>query len=222
MSPGLSRGRALDAGSFGLDGKDLPPFDAEHPDAARVDPRTWFAQPEHPLEIEIGAGKGTFLVQEAPQRPQVSFLGIERAAEFYRYAADRVRRHNLDNVRVLRADAVEFIRFHCASAVADAIHLSFSDPWPKKRHHKRRVIQDRTLADFHRVLRAGGALRLVTDHDALWAWYEEHAARAAHLFDRAPFDPPASAGPGEFVGTNFERKLRAEGHVFRGMVLVKR
>jgi len=217
MSFGLSRGRTLDTAGYGIEQQDLPPFDT-----SRVDPRTWFEHPDRPFEIEIGSGKGTFLVQQAPLKPNVNFLGIEWAGEFYRYAADRMRRRSLRNVRILRADATEFLRFWCADDVAAVIHLYFSDPWPKKRHHKRRVVQDYTLPEFHRVLQPGGELRLVTDHDDLWAWYEDHAARHAHLFERTRFDRPESAGDSEVVGTNFERKFREEGRAFHAMTLVRR
>ncbi len=216
MSLGLSRGRALDTAGVGIEAFELPPFEE-----GRIDPRAWFDRPESRLEIEIGAGKGTFLVQQAPLRPQVNYLGIEMSGEFYRYAADRVRRRRLGNVRILRADAADFLHYWCADGVAEVVHVYFCDPWPKKRHHKRRFIQDRTLIDLHRVLAGGGELRLVTDHEELRAWYEEHAARHADRFDRLPFDRPESAGAGEIVGTNFERKYRAQGRAFHAMTLVK-
>lgn len=214
MSYGLSRGRTLVTDGMGLDQSELPP-----PERGRIDPRAWFEAPDHPFEIEIGSGKGTFLLQQARVTPHTNLLGIEWAGEFYRYAADRVRRHGLKNVRLLRADATEFIRHWCADGVARVIHLYFSDPWPKARHHKRRVVQDRTLVDLHRVLEPGGEVRLVTDHDDLWAWYEDHASRNARLFERRAFDPPGSAGEGEIVGTNFERKYRREGRPFHAMTL---
>src|SRR5262245_50008086 len=130
MSFGLSRGRKLDVTGHGLDQSELPPFEQ-----GRIDPRTWFMQSDRPFELEIGSGKGTFLFQEATTRPEVNFLGIEWAKEFYAYAADRMRRRALANVKVLRADATEFIRFWCAGGIAAVIHLYFSDPWPKARHH---------------------------------------------------------------------------------------
>jgi len=216
MSFGLSRGKTLDTAGFGLDQSDLPPFEN-----GRVDPRGFFDHPEYRLEIEIGSGKGTFLVKQAPLYTDVNYLGIEKTAEFYRYAADRMRRRSLDNVRILRADANEFIQFWCADTVAAVVHLYFSDPWPKKRHHKRRVIHDRSLQEFHRILQPQGELRLVTDHSELWAWYEDHADRHAHLFERRNFDRPESADEGEIVGTNFERKYRREGRPFHAMTLVK-
>ncbi len=86
----------------------------------------------------------------------------------------------------------------------------------------RRVVQDASLREFHRVLQPGGELRLVTDHDELWAWCEEHATRQCELFERLPFEPPASAAEGEVVGTNFERKYRREGRPFHAMTLRKR
>lgn len=217
MSVGLARGRSLDTSGCGIEQAQLPPFEQ-----GRFDPRVWFEQPAHRFEIEIGSGKGTFLIQQAPGRPDVNYLGIEKSVEFYRYAADRVRRRGPGNVRVLRADAVEFVRFWCADEVAAVVHLYFLDPWPKKRHHKRRVIRDETLPDLHRILRPEGELRLVTDHEMLWAWYEEHADRNSHLFERCPFGPPESAGEGELVGTNFERKYREEGRPFFAMTLKKK
>lgn len=217
MSFGLSRGRKLNTAGWGILARELPPHDE-----GRIDPRTWFARTDAPLEIEIGSGKGTFLVQQAALQRDTNFLGIELAGEFYRYAADRMRRHGLENVRMLCGDATEFIRFWCPDGIAQVVHLYFSDPWPKKRHHKRRVIQDSSLKEIHRVLRAGGELRVVTDHEKLRSWYEEHTARNEHLFERHSFETPQSAVGDEIVGTNFERKFAREGRPFHAMTLVRR
>ncbi len=217
MHPSVSRGKQLIIEGYGIESSDLPPFEQ-----GPLDPRRWFPHPDRPLEIEIGSGKGTFLVQQSPLRPQVNYLGIERSLAYYRYAANRMHRLRLENVKVLRADGAQFIRFWCADDVASVVHLYFSDPWPKKRHHKRRLIQDSSLRELHRVLHLGGELRLVTDHEELWAWYEEHAQRHAQWFDRRPFERPESAGPGEIVGTNFERKYRREARPFYAMTLQKK
>jgi tRNA (guanine-N7-)-methyltransferase len=226
MSFGLSRGRELKAGEVGLTREDLPPL----PDnltgdlaGARLDPRAWFGHPERPLEIEIGSGKGTFLLQQAALEPGINFLGFEWAREFWLYAADRVRRRGLENVRLLNDDAAEFLHWRCPDAVARVIHLYFSDPWPKKRHHRRRVVQDRFLEDARRVLLPGGELRIVTDHDEYWTWMQEHFGRwTPSRFELLPFDRPGSASEGELVGTNFERKYRQEGRPFHAAVLRKR
>jgi tRNA (guanine-N7-)-methyltransferase len=251
MSFGLSRGRSLEKGEVGLTQADLPPLPddlATNPEAARLDPRAWFPDPGLPLEIEIGSGKGTFLIQQAALDPATNYLGFEWAREFWLYAADRLRRRALPNVRLVNADAAEFLHWRCPSAIARVIHLYFSDPWPKRRHHRRRVVQDRFLADAYRVLVPGGELRIVTDHEEYWAWMQEHFGRWARpisdfgfriadgrsaavsqsatrdpqsemLFELLPFTPPASALEGEVVGTNFERKYAREGRAFHAAVL---
>jgi tRNA (guanine-N7-)-methyltransferase len=226
MSFGLGHGRELVPGDVGIEMKSLAPLpDAPSVPEARAllafDPRAWFPHPARRFELEIGSGKGTFLLQQAELEPETNFLGIEWAGEFWAYAADRIRRRGLANVKLLHGDATEFIRTRVPDAAVSVIHLYFSDPWPKTRHHKRRVIQDHTLREFHRILVPHGELRIVTDHDELWAWDVEHAGRAGALFTRRAFEKPASAGEGEVVGTNFERKFRREGRPFHAMTLVK-
>lgn len=232
----------------------MPDDVLSHPENGWIDPRTWFEHPERVLEIEIGSGKGTFLIQQAELEPTTNFLGIEWAGEFYAYAADRIRRRReaglLLNVRMLNTDATEFLRWRCPSAIARVVHLYFSDPWPKARHHKKRVVQHRSLAEVWRVLMPGGELRIVTDHDELWTWNCAHfvqwaseaprpraavdvpamtedvqrlrAGMPTMPFEFLPFDRPESAGEGELVGTNFERKFRIEGRQFNAGVLRKR
>lgn len=253
MSFGLGRGRALDPGAVGVTAEELGPLPDEimtDPAAAWVDPRRWFPEPDAPLDIEIGSGKGAFLVQQGSLEPGVNFLGIEWANEFYAYTADRLRRAKSTNVRALNADATEFLRWRCPSGIVRTIHLYFSDPWPKSRHHKKRVVQHSFLRDAWRVLEPGGEVRVVTDHDELWAWDLAHfdvwveggrrldpeVSRAAipelpgaiaegagglPAFELAPFEPPESAGEGELIGTNFERKYRREGRPFHACVLRK-
>ncbi len=186
-----------------------------------IDPRNWFTNSTATFEIEIGSGKGTFLLQEAQNRTEPNYLGFEWASEFYLYAADRIRRNHVSNVKVMHGDATEFLQFWCGDGIADVIHLYFSDPWPKTRHHKRRVIQDRTLQSFHRILKPDGVMHVVTDHDDLWQWCEEHFIRNTHLFRREPFHAATSAGKGELVGSNFERKYRIEGRPFHATTLTK-
>jgi len=246
MGADLGHGRTLDPawGVVAIADHEMPPLPddlLQNPAAARVDPRMWFDKPDRPLEIEIGPGKGTFLIEQAPNQPEHDFLGIEWAGEFFAYAADRVRRRRaagqLTNVRLLRADATEFLRWRCPDAVVRVLHLYFSDPWPKKKHHKKRVIQDCFMAEAWRVLEPGGELRVVTDHPGLWAWNETHfanwtakahdsPARAAGGFPPVPFErleftTPLSAGEGELVGSNYERKWRQEGRDFFAATLRK-
>lgn len=230
MSFGLSRGKEFDVGTFGIEGASLPSLPDSvntSPQSAWIDPRDWFEHPSRPFEIEIGSGKGTFLVQQSEIEPETNFLGFEWAKEFWAYAADRVRRRALKNVKLVHGDATEFLHWRTPSAIARVIHLYFSDPWPKARHHKRRVVQDRFLEDAHRILTDRGELRIVTDHDDYWSWMEDHFARWAApehnaRFERLPFERPGSAAEDEVVGTNFERKYAREGRPFHAAVLRKR
>lgn len=236
MSFGLSRGRSLDVapGKVAVSAEELGPLPDDmlsNPESAWVYSRQWFPEPSRTLELEIGSGKGTFLLQQAAAMPDVNFLGIEIAREFFEYTADRVRRSGLTNIRVLNTDAAEFLRWRCPPSIFRVIHIYFPDPWPKRRHHRRRIVQDEFLTQCVRVLEPGGEVRLVTDHDDYWAWIEEHLARwcapASNVeptrpFLREDFERSATAGDGELVGTNFERKYRHEGRPFHAVVLRRR
>lgn len=223
MSLSLSHGKPLEPGWAGLNLSDFPPL-GQSPAETRFDLRTWWPETERdrPIELEIGSGKGTFLVQQASQLPGVNYVGIEYAHAFWRYAADRIRRRNLTNVRMIHADAKTIVTWYCADELFRQVHVYFADPWPKKRHNKRRMIQADFLAELHRVLKPEGMVRIVTDHDDYFAWIEDHVAQCSHLFDRGDFERPASAAEGEVVGTNFERKYRREGRPFHGLTLRKR
>lgn len=226
MSFGLSSTKDLDPSGVGIDLAVIPPLPddvLQRPGAGHIDIKKWFSNPERPLEIEIGSGKGTFLVQQAPTQPETNFLGIEYAHDFYLYAADRIRRLAIPNTKMLCIDAGEFVHWRIPDHCATVIHLYFADPWPKKRHNRRRMIQDRFLQDCLRVLIPGGELRIVTDHPDYWAWMEEHFARwtkPAGPYTRIQFVSPPTAREGEVVGTNFERKYRVEGRDFHAATLI--
>ncbi len=214
-------------GVISISAVELPPLPDSiltAPASGRLDPRRWFAEPSLPFEIEIGCGKGTFILEESKARPGTNFLGIEWEGEYFAYSADRLRRGAVSNARMLHADAVEFLQWRVPDSVAQVIHLYFSDPWPKSKHHKNRVVRDQFLTQAHRVLIPGGELRIVTDHDDYWTWMEEHFARwttpmGPLRFERLEYTPPAAAGAGELAGTNFERKYRREGRPFHAVTL---
>jgi len=174
---------------------------------------------DHEVEIEIGMGKGTFLTEQAKARPQTNFFGIEYARWYWRYASDRLRRNGCLNARAVRSEAAYFLREHVPAASVTVIHIYFPDPWPKKRHHKRRLIQESFLRDLDRVLAKNGRLQIVTDHLGYFQWIE--AALKASPLKAMEYNRPGSAADGEFVGTNFERKYRREGKPFYALAATK-
>jgi tRNA (guanine-N7-)-methyltransferase len=179
----------------------------------------------HPVELEIGSGKGTFLVAIAEAKPEHNYVGIEYAKAYAEFAADRLRRHNLHHTRMVHGEATWWIRCHVPDESLTAMHIYFPDPWPKARHNKRRLIQLPFLKEVHRVLIPGGKLRLVTDHADYFAHMQATLVAQSDL-EVIPFDSPVplkeNAPAGSIVGTNFERKYIAEGRPFHSTAAIKR
>ncbi len=169
--------------------------------AERVDMAEIFGN-DHPVEVEIGSGKGGFLVEAAALRPDHNFLGIEYVEKFALYIADRIIRRGLTNVRVLSVDARHLFIHRMPAESVSVLHVYHPDPWPKKRHHKRRLFQDDFVTAVIRVLKPGGRWYIQTDH----ADYFE--AMKNVTVDRPPLEPidfasqdPDSASP--VLQTNF-------------------
>jgi len=174
---------------------------------------------DHPVELEIGMGKGTFITEQAKARPEVNFFGIEWARWFWRSASDRLRRNGCLNARTVRAEAGFFLDEFVAEASLSVLHIYFPDPWPKSRHHKRRLIQPKFMPLVQRVLAPGGRLQVVTDHKEYFDQIE--ATVKGSGLTVIEYNRPGSAGEGEFVGTNFERKYRREGRPFFAIAATK-
>jgi tRNA (guanine-N7-)-methyltransferase len=209
MRPNLRVKRKLVVEPVGLRTEDLP---------SSLDGRTLFGN-DHPLELEIGSGKGTFLTDQAKKRPDINFLGLEHARKYWMYAADRLRRNECLNTRLILGDAAVVVSELVADGCLSAIHIYFPDPWPKKRHHKRRLVQEPFLNQVERTLCPGGRLQIVTDHRD-YSEQIERVVRGSKL-DQTDYRTPGSAAEGEIAGTNFERKYRREGRPFYAIAAVK-
>lgn len=158
------------------------------------------------VHIEIGTGKAAFLLNEARAEPGENFFGIERARRYYRYAVDRIGRWGLTNVRIIRTDAVHFLTEFVPDNSVDFFHIYFPDPWPKKRHHKRRFFCTANLQQLIRALKTGGLIKIATDHAEYFEVIKELITTENNTLEEIEFIPPAGAEIGEWVGTNFERK----------------
>jgi tRNA (guanine-N7-)-methyltransferase len=188
------------------------------PDAGLIDFAALFDN-RRPVEVEIGTGKGTFLLARATARPEINFLGLEWARAYCQYTADRMHRAGLTNVRMLRADAGPFVRNCLPDSSVQRMHIYFPDPWPKRKHHRRRLIQKAFLVQVHRILRPGGQLLIVTDHLEYFR-HIRHVLAGAPGFAMTPFTRMADQS-GEIVGTNFERKYIAQGRPFFRAAVMK-
>jgi len=171
----------------------------------------------HPVEIEVGFGKGLFLVTAGGVCPDVNFLGIEIARKYQLFTATRLAKRGLSNVRVAKADARDFLRDFVAAGSVQAVHVYFPDPWWKKRHLKRRVFTPEFVAQCERILRPGGLLHAVTD---VAEYFQIIAALLARHTSLHPLPaPPLREAAHELdYLTNFERKFRKEGRaIYRGL-----
>ena len=159
-----------------------------------------------PVHIEVGAGKGSFLLNQARAQRGDNFLGIEWARKYYRYAVDRIGRWGLTNVRIIRTEAAAFLADLIPDNSVDCFHIYFPDPWPKKRHHKRRFICPANLEHLVRCLKTGGQLKIATDHTDYFEQIKTVLTARNETLQEIDFLPTAGAEASEWVGTNFERK----------------
>jgi len=158
----------------------------------------------HRVVLEIGSGKGRFLISGATEQPDVNFIGIEKSLHYHRVIRDRVTKRRLSNIRLINHDAFLVLRDMLAEASIDEIHIYFPDPWPRKREQKRRIIRAEALTEMKRVLVPDGSGIFVTDHRA----YYEAAAPVIEQFFRSERRVPRAEDPPR---TNYEAKYREEG-----------
>lgn len=169
------------------------------------------------VEIEVGPGKGTFLLAAAAARPDTFLVGIEASAAYARFGAERVRAAGLGNVVLLVDNARLYLDDRVAAGSLDVVHVYYPDPWPKRRHRKRRFFVAETPEILHRCLRDHGFVLVATDN-AAYAGQIVALLGASGLFvrDRAAEERLAAGPPGHgFSPTNFEGKYRQQGRILR-------
>lgn len=164
----------------------------------------------HPVEIEVGMGKGLFLLTSATGRPETNFFGIEIVRKYQLYATTRFALRKLSNVKTVCADARWVFRQFVPEGSVAAVHVYFPDPWWKARHKKRRVFSPGFAADAARILAVGGRLLIATDVEEYFG-VMTRIVRAMAAFREVQAE--TSIAPVEEAGyqTNFERKARQKG-----------
>jgi tRNA (guanine-N7-)-methyltransferase len=166
--------------------------------------------------MEIGSGKGGFLIEYARKHPELNIIGSEWDTTWAVYAGERMLKHQIDNAQMLRGDVYFFLRDRIPDNSIDAFHMYFPDPWPKKRQHKNRLLRPEFLVQVARTLKAGKRLFYWgTDHEEYNEW-------ALEIFSQTPnvrFLVKNEAEPTEGIMTNFEKKYRKEGRPIYRSVL---
>ena len=173
---------------------------------------------ENPIHIEIGMGKGQFIMKLAKEHPDINYIGIERYSSVLLRALQKMEIEPLPNIRFLCMDASIITEVFDKEEVAK-IYLNFSDPWPKERHAKRRLPSRQFFERYDKILAGNGVVEFKTDNDDLFAFSMEEVAEAgwtldAHTFD-LHHDPVLNEGN---IMTEYEEKFSSLGHPIHKLI----
>ncbi len=176
---------------------------------------------DHPVFVEIGFGNGESLAEMARRHPERNYVGIEVHRPGVGHLLLKLAEYGCENVRVICHDAVDVLAHMLPEASLQGVYLLFPDPWHKKRHHKRRILQAQLVERLARLIRPGGFLHAATD----WQDYAEQMMTLLSAAD-ALFENPAGAGsfaprPDERPLTKFEQRGQRLGHGVWDLVFVR-
>jgi tRNA (guanine-N7-)-methyltransferase len=157
----------------------------------------------NPVALELGSGKGRFLMNSGVSRPDVNFLGVEKNLHYYRVIEKRLTRAGLPNTRIVNHDALRVLGEMIPEASIAEVHIYFPDPWPRKREQKRRLVRPEIAELLLRAMRADALGVYVSDHLEAFTAGREVLMHYFATDDRDPLDTPPR--------TNYEAKYRAEG-----------
>ncbi len=167
-----------------------------HP-ATIINPKNWldplpvgdlFPNPA-PLEVDVGCGKGRFLIARAKSHPESNFLGIDRLLTRLRKTDKKIVRAGLSNVRLLSLEADYSVHFLLPPESVSVFYIFFPDPWPKRRHHRRRLFHDSFLKAIEETLIPEGKIHIATDHLNYYEQVHELMTRASAFDEIPPFAP---------------------------------
>lgn len=153
------------------------------------DPRTLFPAPR-PLEVDVGCGRGRFLLARAARNPGTDFIGIDRILLRLRKLDRRAVDAGLANIRVIRGDARHLVCEVFAPGTVSVFYVYFPDPWPKRRHHVNRLVAPPFVDGVHAALAAGGTIHLCTDHADYFAVMARLWLQDPRFEEVPPYVPP--------------------------------
>ena len=165
---------------------------------------------DNPIRIEIGCGKGDFIVGTAAKEPDINFLAVEKVSDVLVIAAEKVKNSGLSNVRVCCVDAKELEEIFPEGSI-DRIYLNFSDPWPKARHEKRRLTYRTFLAIYKKILKKDGAIHFKTDNRGLFDFSLEEFKEFGMRMEKLTFDLHNSEYMEGNVMTEYEKRFSSMG-----------
>jgi len=168
-----------------------------------------------PLEVDLGSGDGTFLTQLAAQQPERNFLGIEQMAGRVRGSCKKVTRDELTNVRILRSELAYAVEHLFPPDSVSTFYLLFPDPWPKRRHHRKRIVTEHWLRSISRALTLNGIFRIATDHEDYFTWMQRRVQESGAL-EMVPSSPWES-----LPMTTFESRFLEQGVTIHRLSLRK-
>lgn len=167
---------------------------------------------EQPVHIEIGTGKGRFIMELAARHPEINYAGIEKYSSVLLRATRKIEENPLSNVRFIRMEAEHILRCFSKNEV-ERIYLNFSDPWPKERHAKRRLVSREFLDRYRVLLKRGGHLEFKTDNRELFDFGVEQTETAGWEIEEITYDlhhdERMNAGN---IMTEYEEKFSALGN----------
>ena len=189
---------------------------ANHPQYVVDEPQKWKGRwaerfgNENPIHTEIGMGKGQFIFGMAKANPEINYIGIDIQLSVVSYALDKLIAEEVPNLQLLRVDGSDLTNYFADSEV-DQIYLNFSDPWPKKRHAKRRLTYKTFLANYQDILKDQGAIELKTDNMGFFEFSLQSMNNYGMHFDGVWLDLHNSEENKHNVETEYEQKFAAKG-----------
>jgi len=152
----------------------------------------------NPIEIEVGFGTGRFIIEYASKYPALNLLGIEITRKMVDHVANKILKAGIANVRLIHTDGRAYLRERVPGSSVERVHVYFPDPWVKKRHYKRRIINQDFLGAVHRALKPGGRFNFFTDHRDYFDYFTEHKQAFGKFADDDAI--------GDYTPTSYEMK----------------
>lgn len=177
---------------------------------------------ENPLEVEIGTGYGHFMLEHTQKNPSINFIGLDHRFKRSFNLAKKLSKLKHKNFRYLRARG-ERLGFTFGESEIDTLYYFFPDPWPKKRHQKKRLFQEKFLEEAYKCLKPGGKFLIKTDHQHYYEWMLEHLEKQSHFQVVFNTDDIHKSHPEHFLAsfqTKFEKIFLAQGTTTKAIELV--